>query len=102
MANKILHVYKDVDFRMQHPGLKALMGNKNLKPGEHVIFLNRKMNRIKVMSKGDVLTYKVSERGRLDMDMIRHIPETFGAGDFTMREALKKAILLKLAKKGRK
>lgn len=99
--NRVLHVYKDVDFRMQHPGLQAIMGNRKLKPGEHVVFLNRAMNRIKVMSSENILTYKRTEKGRIDLDMIRHIPSAFGAGDFSLNKALKQAILTKLSKRGK-
>lgn len=94
MQNKIIHVFTNADLRCGHDGLRRLAKSKaNLKKGEHAVFINSARDKMKILSHGDLLSYKRSVRGKLDLETVRHIPDAFGVqGGFSYRKALEKVL----------
>lgn len=101
---KLIRVFLDVDMRNQHDGLARLADNQGynlskLNLGEHVIFLNSKLNKLKMYSYGGVLSYLRLPKGRIDLNSIRSIPNAFTAGetvDVAYTDALRKSLALKI------
>ena len=90
--NKIVRVFLDTDMRCQHFGLREIaqrskVNLKTLDQGEHVIFVNKSRNRVKLYSANGVLTYVWKEKGRLDMSTLAAIPYTFQNGNLNMKRA---------------
>lgn len=100
--NRILYVFLDVDARSQHLGLSKIAATKSintdkLKKNEHVIFINKKRDKIKVISHEGIMTYKKSMHGPLDLMAIEHIAQCFNEDssiDWTKAQqlALEKAL----------
>lgn len=102
--NKIVRVFLDTNMACQHPGLRALalkhkIRLEALKDKEHVIFVNKARNRVKLYSSNGVISYLWKEKGRLDMMALAMIPETFtnevGVG-FTMDRAIEASLIKRL------
>jgi hypothetical protein len=104
MNNTICRVFQDTDMKNQHLGLKTIALSKkvnldNLVPGEHVIFVNKACDKLKMYSHRGLLSYLRSDRGKLDLGMIQMIPVCFGSdGNINW----KKAELLSLERKLKK
>ena len=105
--NTVIRCFLDVDMRCQHFGLskhakKHKVDIDKLKPGQHVMFTNRAMNRVKIYSAGGVLSYLAS-KDRLDMAAVGQIPACFGA-DIQVKyaSAIKRIFLAREIKKGRR
>jgi hypothetical protein len=92
--NSIVRFIPKTDMRNQHDGLAAVAKShgidlKKLEPGEHVVFANNAMNKLKLYSgfkrtdgEGDsigVLSYVRADKGRLDLGLIEQIPQCFDA-----------------------
>ena len=94
-----------VDMRNQHNGLnRVAAGHKvnlaNLAPAEHVIFINRQQDKVKVYSTDGSLLYKRKEKGKIDSGFIEQIPKAFDAkGRLDWDKAEKLALDKKLNKK---
>lgn len=104
MSNKIIRVFLNTDMRNQHEGLiqmakKQKVDPEKLEDGEHVIFVNAARNKLKVFSSNGLLSYKRQEKGRLNMEAIIRIPQSFSGGNLNWKEAQKQALLVKLEKK---
>lgn len=59
---KAIHVFLEVDFRQQHKGLTATAAKAGLRldakgPGVCAVFLNKKLNKARVLSSNGVLMY---------------------------------------------
>lgn len=102
MSQKILHVFFDVDMRSQHHGLqmhaaKRKVHLENLMPKQHVVFINKAMDRVKMYSSSGVLSYLRVPQG-LELEAINYIPEAFvGDGvDVAYAKALRKVLVKRL------
>lgn len=102
--NKILRVFLDTDMRKQHDGLFQVAADhkvnvKNLDPGEHVIFINSALNKIKIYSARGLLSYYRKDKGKIDLNLIEHIPESFNSfGVVEWKKAERTALEAKLGK----
>lgn len=92
--NRLLRVFLNTHMGLGHVGL-CLLASKNqvrldaLKNGEHVAFVNRQRNKVKVYSSGDVLHYiRLPQGEKLRMEAIQWIPSCFGAKGFKYPQAL--------------
>lgn len=85
MKNAIVHIFRDVSMSFQHDSLGQICNGagislKELKPGEHVIFINSSITRVKLMSHGGVISYyRAPDGNRLNLNMIEFIPHCFNA-----------------------
>lgn len=95
--NKIVRVFLDTNMSLQHQGLVAIaMSNgvavPGLKNGEHIVFVNKKLNKVKVYSSNGLVSYLRLDDGRkLDLNIISMIPSCFDANlriDWNKAEAL--------------
>ncbi len=99
----IIQVFMNVDMRNMHEGL-AEIASKNginvqeLKLGQFVVFINAMKTRVKIFAANDVVAYQRSRSGKIQMETIQRIPESFGAGGFDYDSALR-AVLTKLLTK---
>lgn len=105
---RLLRILESIDMRCAQPGLMAAMKKAGMTtaskemPGTDdilaVVFLNRKKNRLKVLSfrrfhEGlPVMAYYVSPHGRVPPEAIRFISEAFGGKGFDMNAAIKKGL----------
>lgn len=103
--NTIVRLFKDADLRCQHEGLRQTAKDADidldkLKQGEHVVFLNAKLTKVKIYSLGGILTYYRAPSGRLNLHMIAEIPKCFGSkGELDWKKAEKIALDKMLARK---
>lgn len=100
-SNKLLRVFLDVNMQLGHDGLTALAQQSNvsvrkLQPMEHVVFVNRAVDKVKIYSSNGVVSYLRSPTGKLDLGTLEHFAECFGAEGFQYTEALRKTLLKKL------
>lgn len=100
--NKLVRCFLNADFRCQHRGLeklakKAGCNARNLKQGEHIMFVNTKRNKIKMLSKNNIMTYMNLDRGTIDMDCIQAIAQNFNKDlNLSYKKALTQTIKQKL------
>jgi hypothetical protein len=105
--NRLVRCFLNVDMRNQHKGLtayarKSQVDLRSLSAGELVVFINRKLDRVKLYATGDVLAYQILQKGRtLDLRAIGHIPAAFGAsGKLDLDAAVKKVIEQEMGRRG--
>lgn len=107
MSNKIVRLFLNTDMRCQHVGLSEVARKKKvnlteLENGEHVIFINVAQNRVKLYSKGNIISYLWRQKGRIDLDAIQMIPQAFDRnGKVDIDSALRTSIEKRLFKKNR-
>jgi len=104
---KLVRCFMDVDLRCQHDGLTKLAAKhkvfiRTMKPGQHYVFINKAMNKIKMLSFGNVLSYYKQDKGKISLETLRHIPDAFTGGqiDVAYSDALEKLVKQKLNKQG--
>jgi hypothetical protein len=102
----VLRCYLDQDLRLGHDGLEQVakrdgFNTKKLTPGQFLVFINRKKNRIKIYAANDTLAYRRMEQGQvLDLATIASIPRVFnGSGRMFYEAALKERIVKALIRK---
>lgn len=106
MSNSIIRCYLNSDLRAGHDGLaKVALKDKirvqELSPGEFVIFINARKDKVKVYAAQNVVAYLRSPSGRIDMNTIREIPRVFNGAAINYDAALKKILSENLLKRNR-
>lgn len=102
--NKIVRLFLDTDMRNQHEGLiyvaaQSKINLKALDEGEHVLFLNKALNKMKLYSHTGVLTYQRQDKGKFDLNAIQAIPQSFDRnGRLDLDKALRTTIEKKIKK----
>lgn len=96
--NRIVRYFPDADMRGQHlalstVALKVKIHTDELKSGEFLVFVNRKRDKLKMYTGGNVVAYlKMPQGQRIDPAVIRNLPKHFsGAGinyDAAMKETM--------------
>lgn len=101
----LIQCFLDADMRCQHDGLAKIAKRKDLdvyslKKGEHVVFINSALDRIKMFSSGAVLSYLRLKKGKVNLETLRLIPEAFNDGNLEVAysRALKQVLETKLKK----
>ena len=90
--------------RNQHDGLTRLAFKHkvrldNLGAGEHVLFLNTRLDKIKMYSANGVLSYYRAPGGnKLNLNMVSFIPQCFGGSGMNWQKAERLAVESMLAK----
>lgn len=79
---KLVRCFLNTDFRCQHDGLhkiatKAGINTRKLKPGEHVMFVNAKLNKLRMLSHKNILTYMKLYTGRIDLSCVQAVAQNF-------------------------
>jgi len=98
MNNRITHCFLDTDFRNQHAGLtliakKSHIQVSQLKPGQHLMFINSAQNKMKLFSANNIVSYLKLDRGRIDLAAIQHFSSCFSSNlEMTYATALKKRL----------
>ena len=101
----LVQCFLDADMRCQHDGLAKIAKNKDmdvykLRQGEHVVFVNSALDRVKMFSSGGVLSYLRLKKGKVNLETLRLIPEAFSNGNIEVAysRSLKKVLEAKLKK----
>lgn len=104
MSQRITHCFLDTDLRCQHKGLSKIASKQKvdaskLKSGQHLAFVNVALNKIKMYSPGNVVSYLRLDRGRIDLEALALIPQAFGHDiEVKYNSALKQLLLKRLRK----
>lgn len=83
--NTIIRLFKDTDMRNQHDGLNKIAKRNKVKldqlgAGEHVVFVNTQLNRVKLYSANGVLSYyRAPAKQKINPGMVEMIPLCFNA-----------------------
>lgn len=106
MSGRVIQCYLNSDLRCSHDGLAEVAKKdkimvKSLEPGQYVVFINSKKDRMKVYASNNVLAYLRLEDGRrIDLNTVREIPRAFAAsGRIDYDKALEKVVREGLEKK---
>jgi len=81
--NKIIRYFPDSDLRCGHEGLefiakKSGVETRDMKLGEFIVFMNSKMDKMKIFTAGNLIVYQKSFNGsRIDPRIISLIPKYF-------------------------
>lgn len=104
--NRIIRCFFETDMRMSHPGLtdiarKHKVDIDQVGDGEHLIFINSAQNKMKMLSKNNVLSYlRLPGNRRVSLEAIAEIPRVYGApGEINYERALKNTLIEMLSKK---
>jgi hypothetical protein len=99
--NKIVRVFFESHLGNGHDGLAKLAKTKNvnvrnLNNGEYVIFINKRLNALKMYTSGFTIAHLRLPNGKLDLNTIAMIPSFFNGSEIKYDEAVKKSLLTKL------
>lgn len=105
--NRVVHVFKNVNMLFQHDKLIELAASKKvdlktLAEGQHVVFLNKKLTRIKLFSQHEVISYYRHPNGdKINLEIVGLIPKCFDskAGAMNWDKAERMALEAQLARK---
>lgn len=103
MSNRVVHYFPNTDIRCGHDGLKQIAikaGFREVKPGEYLLFVNRKKTHLKVMAANNIVAHYRSPCGRVDLRAIQYIPEAFNGEGFDFNRSLRSLLVKDLAKRG--
>ena len=99
MANKIMHVYTNVNLQNGHEGLTGIAKKENkvdvnkLAVGQFALFINRAFTAVKVFAANNVVVhYKHPRNHILDYKALRLIPAFFDGQNLGYMRALKQVI----------
>ena len=107
MAGRIIQVFMNVSMINGHDGLAEIAKAQGIKtneidPGSYVVFVNSAKDRIKVYAAGQTVAYVRLEKGRkVDLRVIREIPNVFRGGKIEYDKALEVAIDKVRAREGK-
>jgi len=98
--NTITHCFLEADLRGQHASLAnaAKKGAKvdvsKLKSGQHLLFINRKRDKMKMFSANNIVSYMKLPSGTIDLGAIKHFGSCFDKDlEMTYSQALRKRLL---------
>lgn len=109
MSAKIIQLFTNVHMGMAHQGLSTLAKKhkknpEKLEPGEVLMFINRKHDKLKVLGPQGVLAYlRMPSDQRITLDAIQYIPRCLGGGgEINYNDALKMALVKTMEKRAEK
>ncbi len=97
-TNRIIRFFPESDMRCGHVGLakhakKRSINVKELRVGEYVVFLNARKNNMKIYTTNNIIVHlRTQNNSRIDLRVVRMIPEFFKGGNFDYSGALRKTI----------
>lgn len=98
MSDGIIQCFLNTSMINGHDGLTAIAKKAGIKvssitPGSYVVFVNAAQDRIKVFAANNVVAYVRLGRGRkVDLRVIREIPQVFSGASINYDEALEKVV----------
>ena len=99
--NRVVAVFVGVDLRCQHDGLAKVARKRRveplkLKPGQHVVFVNGKRDKVKMYSANMIVSYLKLPRGEVvDLRALKYFPESFSGGEISYTKAIGKMLGVK-------
>ena len=106
--SRVIQCFLGVNMIQGHDGLSKLAKGKgidvkSLEPGNFVVFINNRKDRIKVYTANNVIAYLRMDSGKIDLRTISEIPRPFNAsGKIDYDKALKDALLKAFERKKRR
>ena len=101
----LIQCFLEADMRCQHDGLAKVAKKQDLdvyglQRGQHVVFINTALDRVKMFSAGGILSYLRLKKGKVNLETLRLIPEAFNDGNLEVAysRSLKKVLEAKLKK----
>jgi hypothetical protein len=88
--------------RQNFDGLRSLALKEKSDLSSTIIFLNRKSTMFKILQDNKYLTYYRSEHGKIPLEAIQHLPASFGGSEAEMTNAIKKVLMEKIMRRGKK
>lgn len=94
---RIQEIFFDTDLRNGLDGLIDVAKKRNvdidkLKKGDFLVFVNTKRDKMRLVPCKDLFANYRSPTGRIELNMIRHIPEYFDGSELGFSKALEKAL----------
>ncbi len=89
-----------MDMRQNFDGLRKVIEREKPEIGNAaksvtILFINRKRTAFKLLA-GDFLVFYKSSHGRIPLDALKYLPETFGGSVMEMNDAIRKSLREKL------
>ena len=99
---RVIRIFLNTDMRLQHRGLIQTAGSKkvdirNLGHGDHVVFVNKKMTRMKIFSENNLISYIFKQKG-IALETIQEIANVFDGSSIDYTKALTAALRKKFDK----
>ncbi len=95
---KILRIFPETAMYYSHQGLRSIAAKNKidvdeLEMGEFLVFINKRLNSVKILTAGNVLCYlKTIDQRRLEMKTIQMIPAFFEGSQFKYDKALEQVL----------
>jgi hypothetical protein len=100
---QVAHIFFDVHMGLAFNGLGDILKKNRINPsGSHVVFLNKKRNKFKLLINDKYLVYHDNKNNPVSMDSIRHLPQAFVGEKFDFSKSVEAAIREKFTSEGRK
>lgn len=103
MSNSILTYFLDISMSYGHKRLREIAKKENrpvdkLRKGDFLLFINRRMTALKILTADDILLHKKAEKGSfLDFEAINKLPLYFNSKTgFDYRTAVRESLISKL------
>jgi len=97
-AQYIVEFFPNADLRAGHAGLSAVakehgLNTDNLKPGEYLVFVNRKRSMLKMYTAGNIIAHlKASGQGLITWRVVKYIPKFFNGTEINFKAAQREAL----------
>lgn len=102
-TQNVVRFFPDVSMANSHQGLgniakEANLNVRKLRPGEYLIFMNKKQTALKMLTAGNIIAYlKMPGSTKIDPRTIALIPKFFNGTEINYSGALKKVLVRHLA-----
>lgn len=90
--NRLIRYIADADLRQGYDGLSKKVPLAALGKGEFVAFVNRKRDKVKLCTGGDMVAYLRLKSGRLDPRTIQYLPEYFNGTTIEYDKAIERVM----------
>lgn len=90
--NKLVRYIADADLRQGYDGLSKKVPLATLGKGEFVAFVNRKRDKVKLCTGGDMVAYLRLRSGQLDPRVIQYLPEYFDGTKIQYEKAVERVL----------
>jgi len=92
-VNKLVRYVADADLRRGYDGLNKQVPLAELKQGEFVAFVNRKLDKVKLCTGKDMIAYlRLPQGQRIDPRVIQYLPEFFNGSNIEYGKAVEKSL----------
>lgn len=101
---KIKRLFLNVNMGLGHNGLASVARDHKIEPSalgdeELLLYINRRMNKLKILGGGGLVIgyYRTRGEEKMMLEAIQYLPQTFGAKGFDYNAAVEKALKTRFA-----